>query len=77
MSSQKTTHPMDEWVLHLRNLDSRLRGNDEGSATAFSKLMRPMSLLPLNLGSAVGQFIMSFTRRRESNEPSKNDSPNE
>ncbi len=40
MSPQKTTHPMGEWVLHLRNLDSRLRGNDKGSATAFSRLIK-------------------------------------
>ena len=31
---------MGEWVLHLRNLDSRLRGNDKGSVSAFSRLMR-------------------------------------
>ncbi len=39
MSLQKTTHPMSEWVLHLRNLDSRLRGNDKEIATPFSRIM--------------------------------------
>ena len=37
---------MGEWVLHLRNLDSRLRENDKGNATDFSRLNEVQLFFP-------------------------------